>query len=132
MCQVVLVKFEIRVISVCGYTLSVSHVVLSITLLVEPESTRTPSSRTPPSSMSTVGISFPLDCLMTWRIFLFLGLIVFSSFVLQALAKWPTFFTFHTSSQSCLALRISCKMSLESTPITTSSSTCRRIKMSPF
>ena len=62
--------------------------------------------------------SFPLDCkvkaksssLVTWCIFLFLGLIVSSSFVLQTLAKCPTFFTFHTSIQPCHALWISCKI----------------------
>ena len=46
----------------CISSRSNSHVALSVTFQVEPESTRTPSSLTPQSSMSTVGICLPLDC----------------------------------------------------------------------
>ena len=78
---------------------------------MEPRSTRTAYTRTPPSSMSMVGISLPLDCkvkaksssLVTWCIFPFSGLLV-SSFVLQTLAQGPTFSHF-IQVQSTPALR---------------------------
>ena len=86
------------------FSLSISPVALSVTLQVEPESTRTPSSRFPPSSIYTArNFSFTglegkweTSSLLTWRLFPFLGLLVFFSFVLQTLAK-------------CLLFCISCR-----------------------
>ena len=62
----------------------------------------------------------------------FLGSISIFFFRLLNFGEMAHFFTFHTSSQSCLAFWISCKMFLEYTPITTSSSTFRRIEIFPL